>query len=541
VPIYLPEPLEHQQPAFDASCRYKILNCGRRWGKDRLEFTAGVAGHGPQTNGVPLFPGAAQGWTVVWLARDYTQAKGIWLEEFLPRFKPEPQVYTNEGDLRIVLPNGGSICIFSDKNVDSIRGLGKKVKGFITNEGAHFDLRHAWLRVVRPILADNQGWGLIASTPIAGSYFNELATQTLTGNRGRIAPTGPWAKEWGYWTGTIYDNPTIPNQEADALVAEYAPGSDVVREEIYAELLEGGSGLAFPEWDASVHLVEPFILPTRWRVAAGMDWGIRAPSVVLLCASDHEQNVVVFKEFMWKEKSAYDAGYDFASELLTLDCPWPEFLTCDSAMDDGSSRVGGQTILSEFQRGINDAIAGTHAPALWATCAPKGPGSRQAGYNLMKKMLAWGGPVKEDGTRQMRLKDGTIPEAWQPRLRIVGADCPYLAKTLPALRRKPSPKPNAEGVVMDGRNKDDIDDTQPDDHAYDGLRYYLQGLIPTASIPIVIIPEHVHPGFLASGARKSRERSPAVLREEKKLDAAYTATQNGKGLSGRYGPRPGRL
>lgn len=524
MPVYLPEPLAHQQPAYQASCRFKILNCGRRWGKDRLEFTAAVAGHGPPTPTGPLFPGAAQGWTVIWLARDYTQAKSIWVEEFIPRFKPEPSIYTNEGELRVVLPNGGSICIFSDKNVDSIRGLGKKVKGFITNEGAHFDLEYAWLRVVRAILTDNQGWAMLGSTPIAGSYFNQLATEVKTGLHDTDPKTGPWETEWGYWTGTIYDNPTIPDAEADAFIAAMPADSDMRREEGFAELLIGGAALAFPSWNPVVHTCKDFAPPQHWQWVAGMDWGITAKSVVLLAAVDQERRCLLSREWVWRDKDAYTAGYELATNWMHQAIHWPSILWVDSAMA-AETGIGGTTLLQEFQGGFFDAVKGTQTPSVAILPAPKGPGSIVAGYNAIRKMLDWGPLLKDEQGNEW------LPPSRMPRMRVVREErngailgCPYLCQTLPTLR-------------LDEK-KQDQPETGGENHAVAALRYLLAGTWPKVQAPEADIPEGKHPGWLQNGQRRSRDRSPETLREEAKINAAWKAQQSGKPVGGRYGPRP---
>lgn len=528
-PLDLTAPLAHQLPIDESDARWKVWRAGRRTGKTVWGGKAAVDGHGPRQGmqGAPRFAGLLQGRDVAWVVPVYPQSEIFWHEFIVPTFQGVGRL--NASDRTVDLGTGGRLWIKSAESVGTIRGLGANMGGVLFEEAASYPTLEAFRREIRPILMDNKGWAAWISSPKAGTEFNTICKEVLNGTRKRD-------EGWAQWHSTPYDNPVLDPTEIDALVAEYVPGSPALREEVFADLLEGGVGLAFPEWDPSVHEVEAFDIPRHWRVAAGLDWGIRAPSVVLLCASDHEQNVVVFKEFMWKEKSAYDAGFDFASELLTCASPWPEFLTCDSAMDDGSSRVGGQTILSEFQRGMNDALAEVlHAPRLWATPAPKGPGSRSTGYNLVKKMLSWGGPVMPDGTRAKRLKDGSIPLPWQPRLHVVAEDCPYLVKTLPMLKRAKLPIADASGVVHDGKVKDDIDDTQPDDHAYDALRYYLQGFVPPAQEIQKPVPEHVHPGFLPNGQRKSRNRSPETIKEEQQIVVQYRAQQSGRPIGGKYG------
>jgi hypothetical protein len=194
-------------------------------------------------------------------------------------------------------------------------------------------------------------------------------------------------------------------------------------------------------------------------------------------------------------------------------------------MDDGSSRVGGHTILSQFQNGIDDALHGLSAPPLLALAAPKGPGSRQMGYSLVKKMLAWG----------PRLPDGSLPATRWPLLRVVGELCPYLAKTMPVLRRVPLPVALVSGEPQDGRVKDDVDPAQSDAHAYDSLRYYFQGVVPQTQHQATLIPQDIHPGLLLNGQRRSRVRNAETEQAEAMIVADWTARTTGKFIGGKFG------
>jgi len=523
IDIPVPAPLAHQLPAYESPARFKVLRWGRRAGKDRLDFTASIAGHGPLSDdGEPLWSGAAQGWWVAWLVRDFTQGRGIWLEEFLPRFGPaRPLVQTNETEMRVTLPNGGGVFLCTDKNINSIRGLGKRLKGLVANEAAWFDLESAWLSVIRPMLVDNRGWSILSSTTNSGhdgnpngitpSYFNRLCLKIRAGEMG---------PDWAEFYATARDNPALDQDEVEAMIAEYPRDSLQVREEVFAELVPAGVGLAFPEWDPSAHLLDAFAIPQFWRVVGGMDWGLRAPSVVHLAAYGPEDDLVLLREWTWTDKDAYEAGYDLASAMLVADLPgWPETIWADSAMAERTG-VGGRTILQEFQAGVDDALRSVaNAPPLPISPIPKGPGSRALGYNLVAKALSWG----------PRLADGSLPRDRQPRLRMLRTHdrpaCPLLATDLATLPRDP-------------KDTDDVDDSRGGGHAYDACRYLLMGTRQVVRRPVRDIPQDVHPGYLPNGRLRSRARTPEVEREEARIVASFVAEQAQQRLGGRYGSRP---
>lgn len=523
--IHLPAPLDHQQPAYLSSARFKLLHPGRRWGKDRLAFTSAIGGHGPLDEAQqPLFQGAAHGWWVVWLVRDFTQGTGIWREEFLPRFAAaKPHVKTNENEMRVTLPNGGGVFISTAKNINSVRGLGARMIGAVINEGAWFDLEGAWLGVVRPTLVDNKGWAMLMSTTNSGldgnqegvtpSYFNRLCLQVLSGQMG---------SEYGIWGGDLRDNPAIDPTEALAFINSYPPDSLLQKEEAFGLLVEAGAGLAFPAWSPRVHLAPWHEPDQRSRIVLGMDWGIRSDSVVLACAVDDQKTLTALAEWTWQDKDAYDAGYDFAQALLTAPLHrWPDWMTVDSAMAERTG-VGGTTILTEFQAGVGDALKAVRAPNLPIIPAPKGPGSRAAGYNQITKMLAWGPALADD----------TIPAARMPLLRIMldqrgNPTCPALAKDLAT-------------AVLHPKHRDDVDKERCGFHAGDALMYLLAAVLPTVDKRDIVVPVGIHPGFLPDGRRRSRVRTAETEQEELRVVLEHQAREAGVQVGGRAGINPRR-
>lgn len=77
-------------------------------------------------------------------------------------------IQKNESELWIQLPNGARIQLFGADNADAIRGL--YFDGVVIDEIA--DMKsEVWNAVIRPALADRQGWALLIGTP---KGMNEL-------------------------------------------------------------------------------------------------------------------------------------------------------------------------------------------------------------------------------------------------------------------------------------------------------------------------------------------------------------------------------
>lgn len=101
----------------------------------------------------------------------YRQAKAVaW--DYLKAFAGViPGVLFNESELRADLPNGGQVRLYGADNPDALRGL--YLDGAVLDETGLMQTR-VWTEVVRPALADRNGWALFIGTPNGQNLFWEL-------------------------------------------------------------------------------------------------------------------------------------------------------------------------------------------------------------------------------------------------------------------------------------------------------------------------------------------------------------------------------
>jgi len=83
----------------------------------------------------------------------------------------------NEAELRIDLPTGARIQIFGADNYDALRGI--YLDGVILDEFGDMDPR-AWVEVIRPALADREGWAIFIGTPKGRNEFHKLYEHART-------------------------------------------------------------------------------------------------------------------------------------------------------------------------------------------------------------------------------------------------------------------------------------------------------------------------------------------------------------------------
>ena len=109
-----------------------------------------------------------------YIAPQFNQAKDVaWL--YVKRLTADvPGVTYNEAELRANLPNGAQVRLFGADNPDRLRGL--YLDGAILDE--HADMKpRVWGEVVRPMLADRQGWAAFIGTPKGHNEFYKVWTE----------------------------------------------------------------------------------------------------------------------------------------------------------------------------------------------------------------------------------------------------------------------------------------------------------------------------------------------------------------------------
>ncbi|HEY7664201.1 MAG TPA: hypothetical protein VH934_13875 [Xanthobacteraceae bacterium] len=77
----------------------------------------------------------------------------------------------HESELRVDYPNGGQVRLYGADNPDALRGI--YLDGIVLDEYADMDPR-VWSEIIRPALADRQGWAVFIGTPKGRNGFFEL-------------------------------------------------------------------------------------------------------------------------------------------------------------------------------------------------------------------------------------------------------------------------------------------------------------------------------------------------------------------------------
>ena len=158
---YRPRP---QSIAYhDRAERWACTVAHRRFGKTVREINELVKQAVTCTKPNPRF---------AYLAPYYAQAKAIAWDYLKQYSRPLLAGKPMESELSVELVNGARIRLFGADNPDALRGL--YLDGVVLDE--YGDMRPTvWGEIIRPLLADRQGWASFIGTPKGKNHFHALA------------------------------------------------------------------------------------------------------------------------------------------------------------------------------------------------------------------------------------------------------------------------------------------------------------------------------------------------------------------------------
>ena len=220
----------------------------------------------------------------------------------------------------------------------------------------------------------------------------------------------------------LQDNPYL--MQTDDYYAMLASLPEVQKKQFLEGDWDAFEDSAFPEFNKSIHVVDPFEVPKGWQKFRAADWGYSSPACVLWFAIDYDNNLWIYRELYTKKITA-DV---FARKVLELEHgEYVRYGVLDASTWAKRGDIGPSIAETMIQQGCR-----------WRP-SDRTPKSRISGKLEIHK----------------RLKPSEN-EKKEPGLRIFSS-CRNLIRTLPIL-------------PLDESNPEDIN-TDVEDHAYDALRY----------------------------------------------------------------------
>jgi len=210
IEIKLPKPHAAQRAVLDSPARFRVMMCGRRFGKSLISQNISIE------NGL-------NNKKVAYITPTYQLGKTFFQE--ICKVLPEKIYKKNETDLTINFITGGQIRFFTGERLDALRGL--KFHLVIIDEASYIaNLQDGWLNSIRPTLTDYKGLAIFLSTPRGKNFFYSLY---MKGGE----------PDWEAFKFTTYDNPHIDPTEIDA--AKFQLPNVVFEQEYMANPMENAA------------------------------------------------------------------------------------------------------------------------------------------------------------------------------------------------------------------------------------------------------------------------------------------------------------
>jgi len=242
-----------QAKVWQKDCRFKVLICGRRFGKTFLAI-AWLLANAERERGIHYY-----------IAPSYVMAKTIaWalLKEMAGTRIREK----NESELRVVLKNGSTIVLKGSENHNALRGV--SLSSAVLDEFA-FMAHEVWTEVIRPATSDRLAPVLFISSPAGWNWAKDIydfASQ-------------PENENWFAWSFTTAEGGNVRVEEIEAARKELPERT--FRQE-YLASFEALTNRVYSNFSHTVHVREDCPTPdTAHRLYVGMDFNITPMSAVV--------------------------------------------------------------------------------------------------------------------------------------------------------------------------------------------------------------------------------------------------------------------
>ena len=270
--------------------RFRVLCCGRRWGKTTLAIDQ-----------MKACAALRAGSRIAYIAPTFQQARDIAWTQLKRECKQAARVI-NETRLEIELYNGSLIVLRGWEAIETLRGQNFNL--IVIDEVASMrNFWLAWQEVVRPTLTDFKGEVLFISTPKGFNHFYDLFN---------LQETDPDFKSFHYST---YDNPFIPVEEIDKAKKELS--AERFAQEYMADFKKT-EGLVYKEFDRTRTIVTAqqieAIRSGPHEVLVGIDFGYTNPCAVLTILRDRTDTLYVASEFYETKRTDADVA-DFVATI----------------------------------------------------------------------------------------------------------------------------------------------------------------------------------------------------------------------------------
>jgi len=306
--------------------RFKVLACGRRWGKTLLTSLVALA---------VLMQVNRRVWIV---APDYTLAEKVFRElynilvtqlQIIRPGKPNGgRARFQKGDYYLQTPWGSVLEAKSMERPDSLAGEANDLV-IVDEAGLQVNLDEIWSQMLRPTLMDKEGSAIFISTPRGKNGFYKLFLNGQVGNKqrsGAIKIEKDKSKgvdndmtEWSSFQKSSYTNPMLaatPEKSEEEINKAYREavlaGKVLKFKQEYLADFEAVSDSCFPgfvveatEENPRAHVVNYDWNPLEGPIYAACDHNFAKPASTIFAQMNANKDVIIFDEAFTPHTTSY--------------------------------------------------------------------------------------------------------------------------------------------------------------------------------------------------------------------------------------------
>jgi len=311
--------------------RFRVLNCGRRFGKTFLAIE--------EMLGYAIAKGDRR---VCYYAPTRDDARDIaWLMlikkcENIIKYKNESRL-----EIKIMTIDGGEslISLYGWESVQE-RGKGRGLANdfLVLDEVASYrNFWEGWNDVLSPTLIDHKGSALFISTPKGFNHFYDLFN---------MQDKNPDFKSYHFST---YDNPHIPKEEIER--EKIGKPEDSFAQEYMADFRKT-EGLVYKDFDRVRHIYDDFTKQGQIiKRIAGIDFGFTNPTCVLEIEIDYDNTYWIKSE--WYRRGKTNAEIIEYVKTITLDAVYPDPAEPDRILEMSNMGLNVQEVSKDISKGID--------------------------------------------------------------------------------------------------------------------------------------------------------------------------------------------
>lgn len=247
-----------------------------------------------------------------YIAPLFVQAKQIaW--EYLKEFGEDVIAKKNESELYVELINGARIYLLGADNPDRLRGL--YLDGVVLDEYA--DMKHRiFAEVIRPALADRNGWAVFIGTPKGENAFYD------------ISEIAKHSDEWFFLVLKASESGLLSHDEIEDM--KKVMSEDQAAQELECSFSASIQGAVYAKWVNDKQVIEgayDATLPVHTAWDLGYDdstaiwfWQISGQEIrVIDCYENSNQDITFYCDILKSKPYTYDKHYaphDARNKLL---------------------------------------------------------------------------------------------------------------------------------------------------------------------------------------------------------------------------------